>query len=151
MKYQPNFPDLDFLKSSIEQSQKTMEEFENLQQPLKYEDTFFKDLADDIKQSQEQINQKLDTMIAESSKSDRKSNRVAIITLVVGILTLIATVVGIVFCHSTDLQRKSSCDLIWFKTSSSCSADDFVLSGVNGSDNLLILHLLVGILLLYVG
>ncbi len=96
MKYQPNFPDLDFLKSSIEQSQKTMEEFENLQQPLEYEDTFFKDLADDIKQSQEQINQKLDTMIAESSKSDRKSNRVAIITLVVGILTLIATVVGIV-------------------------------------------------------
>lgn len=96
MKYQPNFPDLDFLKSSIEQSQKTMEEFENLQQPLEYEDTFFKDLADDIKQSQEQINQKLDTMITESSKSDRKSNRVAIITLVVGILTLISTVVGIV-------------------------------------------------------
>lgn len=96
MKYQPNFPDLDFLKSSIEQSQKAMEEFENLQQPLEYEDTFFKDLADDIKQSQEQINQKLDTMITENSKSDRKSNRVSIITLVVGILTLIATVVGIV-------------------------------------------------------
>lgn len=96
MKYQPNFPDVDFLKSSIEQSQKAMEEFKNLQQPLEYENTFFKDLADDIKQSQEKINQKLDTMIAENSKSDRKSNRVAIITLFVGILTLIATVVGIV-------------------------------------------------------
>lgn len=96
MKYQPNFPDADFLKSSIEQSQKAMEKFENMQQPLEYEDTFFKDLADDIKQSQEKINQKLDTMIAESSKSDRKSNKVATITLVVGILTLVATVVGIV-------------------------------------------------------
>lgn len=96
MSYQPSFPNIDdFLKSSIEQSRAVMEEFENLQQPLEYEDTIFKDLANDIKQSQEQINQKLDTMIAESAKSGRKSNSVAIITLVVGILTLIATVVGI--------------------------------------------------------
>lgn len=96
MSFQPNFPNVDdFLKTSIEQSRAVMEEFENLQQPLEYEDTLFKDLADDIKQSQEQINQKLDTMIAENAKSGRKSNSVAIITLVVGILTLIATVVGI--------------------------------------------------------
>lgn len=96
MSFQPNFPNIDdFLKTSIEQSHAVMEEFENLQQPLEYEDTIFKDLANDIKQSQEQINQKLDTMIAENAKSGRKSNSVAIITLVVGILTLIATVVGI--------------------------------------------------------
>lgn len=95
MSFQPNFPNIDdFLKTSIEHSRSVMEEFEN-QQPLEYEDTIFKDLANDIKQSQEQINQKLDTMIAENAKSGRKSNSVAIITLIVGILTLIATVVGI--------------------------------------------------------
>lgn len=96
MSFQPNFPSVDdFLKTSIEQSRSFIEELENAQQPLEYEDTIFKDLANDIKQSQEQINQKLDTMIAENAKSGRKSNNVAIITLVVGILTLIATVVGI--------------------------------------------------------
>lgn len=97
MSYVPNFPNMnDFLQSAIEKTNSINEEFENFQQPIEYEDTIFKDLADDIKQSQEQINQRLTSIIEENAKSEKKSNRISVITLVVSIFTLIATVIGIV-------------------------------------------------------
>lgn len=88
--YQPNFPDTSWLDKIPKQVP------ESIIEPLEYEDTIFKDLADDIEQSQEQINKKLDAIMIENAKSERKTNKIATITLIVGILTLIATIIGIV-------------------------------------------------------
>lgn len=90
MKYTPNLPDTSIFDKIPK------EVFEPQIEPLEYEDTIFKDLADDIKQSQEQINKKLDTMMNENAKSEKKTNKIAIITLIISILTLIATIVSIV-------------------------------------------------------
>jgi len=89
MKYTPNFPDTSIFDKI------SKETFDPQNEPLEYEDTIFKDLANDIKQSQEQINKKFDTMIIENAKSEKKTNKIAVITLIVGILTLIATIAGI--------------------------------------------------------
>lgn len=59
--------------------------------PLNYEDSLFKEMADDIKQSNKEIDDKLDKLIQENKKSSKTST----ITLIVGILTLLATVVGV--------------------------------------------------------
>lgn len=69
---------------------------ENIQnQPLlEYEDTIFKVLADDIKQSQNEINIKLDSLISENSKSEKKSRIINIFTLIIAILTLLTTIIG---------------------------------------------------------
>ena len=59
--------------------------------PVNYEDSLFKEMADDIKQYNKEIDDKLDKLIQENKKSSKTST----ITLIVGILTLLATVVGV--------------------------------------------------------
>ena len=63
---------------------------------IEYKDTFFKEMAEDIKQSQEKVESKIDIMIEESKKSDKANSKIAKWTLVVSILTLIATILGII-------------------------------------------------------
>lgn len=63
--------------------------------PIDYEDTIFKDMANDIISSQSQIENKLDNMVQENEKSSKTSFKIALWTLILAILTLIATIVGI--------------------------------------------------------
>lgn len=63
--------------------------------PIDYEDTIFKDMANDIISSQSQIENKLDNMVQENKKSSKTSFKIALWTLILAILTLIATIVGI--------------------------------------------------------
>lgn len=95
MKYEVNHPDLKIQPLDNEKIRKMMEA-NHQPNPPKYKDTFFKDLADDIKQSQQSIENKLDNIISENQKSEKSSKTINIIVLIVGILTLIATIVGVV-------------------------------------------------------
>lgn len=63
--------------------------------PPDYEDTFFKDLADDIKSSQQETNRKIDDYIKKSEKTGKITIVISIITLIVAALTLAATVISI--------------------------------------------------------
>jgi F0F1-type ATP synthase assembly protein I len=60
-----------------------------------YSDTALKDLADDINASQKETEKQLHILIEENRKSERESKRFLLATLIVGILTLVATVIGI--------------------------------------------------------
>lgn len=93
MSYVPNFPNS---KSFINNEKIKKAINDNIQnQPLlEYEDTIFKVLADDIKQSQNEINIKLDSLISENSKSEKKSRIINIFTLIIAILTLLTTIIG---------------------------------------------------------
>lgn len=94
MKFNPYNP-LDELKGIEELSHQRMEQFQNSIPALEYEDTLFKEMADDIKLSQKQLGNKIDVMIEENAKSDKSSSRIAVWTLIIAILTLIATIAGI--------------------------------------------------------
>lgn len=60
-----------------------------------YEDTIFKEMAEDIKSSQKTTDAKIEQLINENRKANKSATIIATITLVVGILTLIATIIGI--------------------------------------------------------
>lgn len=92
MNYQSNFPNPnDLFRTSLKPSNMFPENYN----PPKYEDTYLKDLADDIKESQEEINKKLDLLISENAKSSDKAEKINKVILLVAILTFIATVIGI--------------------------------------------------------
>lgn len=82
------FPEAEEQKKMLDLLQDSIVEAD----PLTYEDSFFKELADDIKESQEQIASKIDDLAKESRKSSAVSTRIAIGAFVVAFLTLIATV-----------------------------------------------------------
>ncbi|WP_069987190.1 hypothetical protein [Massilioclostridium coli] len=65
-------------------------------EPCEYEDTYFKDMADDIKNTQEETNKIISQLVEDSKKTDAINRKIAIATLVISILTLIATIVGII-------------------------------------------------------
>lgn len=77
-KFTPHIPDIEF------------------PDPPEYEDTFFKDLADDIKQSQKETNDKIEILIQSEKESSSFNTKITIATLIVSILTLIATIAGII-------------------------------------------------------
>ncbi|MDD3747612.1 MAG: hypothetical protein PHD70_14210 [Anaerostipes sp.] len=84
-----NIPDLKLNIPNIE--------FPDMEIPeTHYEDTFFSDMAEDIKSSQDKTTEQLNILIDENRKSEKSNRRIVIATLVISILTLIATVVGIV-------------------------------------------------------
>lgn len=58
-------------------------------EPMEYEDTYFKTMADDIKGEQNQLREQVNILIEENRK-------IAIATLTVALLTLFATIAGIV-------------------------------------------------------
>ena len=62
---------------------------------IKYEDTVLKDFAEEIKAVQLETNRQLALLIEENRKADLISRELVTATLVVSVLTLIATVVGI--------------------------------------------------------
>lgn len=102
MIFNPHNPFDDFKKEKerqIEMANKVFpEQFEN-REFLKYEDSALKDMANYIinsqKESQKEIESRLDTMISESTKSEKKTNRMTFWTLIIALLTLIATIIGI--------------------------------------------------------
>lgn len=67
--------------------------------PIKYENSIFKDMADDISKYQRETNKIIQTMIEQQNIQEKKQNRIAFIyffiTLLVAIATLVATIVGI--------------------------------------------------------
>ena len=65
-------------------------------EPMEYEDTYFKSMADDIKGEQNQLREQVNILIEENRKSDRFNSKIAIATLTVALLTLFATIAGIV-------------------------------------------------------
>lgn len=93
MSYVPNFPNNKLFMNN-EKIKKAINENIQNQPLLEYEDTIFKVLADDIKQSQNEINIKLDSLISENSKSKKKSRIINIFTLIIAILTLLTTIIG---------------------------------------------------------
>lgn len=60
--------------------------------PPDYEDTIFKDLAEDIKASQEGIASQINALAEENRKSSARSAAVSIAAFIVASLTLIATI-----------------------------------------------------------
>ena len=62
---------------------------------IDYEETVLKDFANEIKAVQLETNRQLALLIEESRKSDIISRRFFIATLIVAILTLLATIVGL--------------------------------------------------------
>ena len=53
-------------------------------------------MAEDIKESQSKLESKLDIMIEENKKSDKANSKIAKWTLIVAVLTLGATLAGII-------------------------------------------------------
>lgn len=66
-------------------------------EPFDYEDTIFKDMAEDIKKSQKSTEDKIDALIEEERKSSKFNKRIAISTLIIAVLTLVATIIGTIF------------------------------------------------------
>lgn len=95
MSYVPNFPNNRLFMNDKKFKESINGNIQN-QPSLEYEDTIFKTLADDIKQSQNEINTKLDSLISENSKSEKKPRIINVIILIVAILTLLATIIGVV-------------------------------------------------------
>lgn len=87
--YEPNLPKIDSLLSNIKTPEINVE-------PLEYEDSIFKDMANDIISSQSRLEEKLDLMIAENKKSDKANSKISMWTLFIAILTLVATLAGII-------------------------------------------------------
>lgn len=61
-----------------------------------YKDTFFSDMAEDIKSVQAETNRQLQLLIEENRKSEKFSRKIIVSTLIVSVLTLFATITGIV-------------------------------------------------------
>lgn len=87
--YEPNLPNLSSVCDSIKPNIPDIK-------PLDYEDTLFKEMAEDIKESQSKLESKLDIMIEENKKSDKANSKIAKWTLIVAVLTLCATLAGII-------------------------------------------------------
>lgn len=88
--YEPNIPNFNnFLSENIKV------EIPNIE-PIEYEDTLLKDMANDIISSQLNLENKIDMMIEENKKSGKANSKIALWTLIVALLTLIATVIGVV-------------------------------------------------------
>ena len=87
--FEPNLPNLSSIYDSIKPNIPDIK-------PLDYEDTLFKEMAEDIKESQSKLEYKLDIMIKENKKSDKANSILAMWTLFVALLTLIATIAGII-------------------------------------------------------
>ena len=60
--------------------------------PPKYKDTIFKDLAEDIKESQDGIASQIYALAEETRKSNARSTAISVAAFIVASLTLIATV-----------------------------------------------------------
>lgn len=80
----------------IDIAKQRMQEYQSSQEPMEYEDTFLKDMVNAIISSQKQIETKIDNMALEAAKSGKKSAHIAFWTLIIAVLTLIATVAGVV-------------------------------------------------------
>ena len=89
--YEPNLPKIHSIFENIEI--KTPEI--NIES-LEYENTVLKEMAEDIKESQSKLESKLDIMIEENKKSDKANSKIAKWTLIVAVLTLGATLAGII-------------------------------------------------------
>lgn len=89
--YEPNLPKINSIYENIEI--KTPEI--NIES-LEYENTVLKEMAEDIKESQSKLENKLDIMIEENKKSDKSNSKIAMWTLFIAILTLVATLAGII-------------------------------------------------------
>ena len=83
-------------KERIDIASKIMQEQFESQEPIEYEDTMFKDMANDLISSKHKIEKRLDTMISDSAKSEKKSNLIAILTLICTALGLIIAIIGII-------------------------------------------------------
>lgn len=59
---------------------------------IPYEDTFLKDLADDVKAGQDETAKKIDALREENRRSGRQAFLIAVASLIVSTLTLLATV-----------------------------------------------------------
>lgn len=99
MPYQPYNP-IDAWKKEQERQidivNKIMQEQLENQDIMEYKDTIFKDMANDIISSQNEIEKKLDTMISDSAKSEKKSRCIAIWTLIFTFLGLLVAIAGII-------------------------------------------------------
>ena len=87
--FNSNFPDVDNIWKN------------NVIQPphipnIEYEETIFKEMANDIKESQSNIENKIDLIIEESKKSDKANSKIVKWTLTVAVLTLIITIAGVI-------------------------------------------------------
>lgn len=63
---------------------------------LNYEDSLFSDMAEDIKAVQLETNRQLQLLIEENRKSEKFTRKVIVGTLIVAILTLAATICGVI-------------------------------------------------------
>ena len=61
---------------------------------ISYEDTFLKDLADDVKAGQDETAKKIDALREENRRSGRQALLIAVAALIVSTLTLLATVLS---------------------------------------------------------
>lgn len=87
--FEPNLPNINSLLSNIKTPEINVD-------PLEYEDSIFKDMANDIISSQSRLEEKLDLMIEENKKSDKANSKIAKWTLIVALLTLGATLAGVI-------------------------------------------------------
>lgn len=60
-------------------------------EPISYEDSLYKDLADDVKSSQDKINEQLRLMIEENRKASKASFWLAVSSIVISFATLFVT------------------------------------------------------------
>lgn len=98
MSYEPYNPVDEYnkwMKDIVKKGQSNYEEIIKEKSSFEYQNTIFKEMADDIKQSQAKIENKLDSMIVENSKSEKENKSFAILTLIIAILTLITTIIGV--------------------------------------------------------
>lgn len=63
--------------------------------PIRYEDTFFQQLSEEIRSSQDQTTEALTDLIKSNQQSERVNRKIALWTLAIAVFTLIATVLGI--------------------------------------------------------
>ncbi len=89
--YKPNLPKVHSIYENIEIKRPEI----NIE-PLEYEKTLLKEMAEDIKESQSKLESKIDIMIEENKKSDKANSKIAKWTLFIAILTLGATLAGII-------------------------------------------------------
>lgn len=59
--------------------------------PISYEDSLYKDLADDVKSSQDKINEQLRLMIEENRKASKASFWLSVSSIVISFATLFVT------------------------------------------------------------
>lgn len=88
-----DFPRLDL--DEIPDFETTLPPSDVSKERLDYEDSLFSDLAKDIKAVQLETNRQLQLLVEENRKAEKFSRKIIVATLIVSILTLLATVIGI--------------------------------------------------------